>query len=109
MQNVGRQTFETLRAEIEHLEATHPDRAIVLIETPPNVGVSSMSRTPQVRKSFLQSLSLHADGTIWFNAVPRARGSAGLWDASTMRIVVSDLPRAELRGIVPEWVQVTDV
>jgi hypothetical protein len=107
---MGRQTFETLRAEIEQLEAAHPDRAIVLIETPSSVGVSSVSRGPQVRKSFLQSLSLHGDGTIWFNVVPGTRdSSAGTCCASTMRLAVTELPRADLPGIVPDRVQITEV
>lgn len=107
---MGRQTFETLREEIEQLQAAHPDRAIVLIETPPSVGVSSMSRGPQVRKSFLQSLSLHSDGTIWFNVVPGTRDrSTGTWSASTMRLAVTELPRSELPRIVPDRVQITEV
>ncbi|KMY65329.1 hypothetical protein AAU61_22825 [Desulfocarbo indianensis] len=111
MQSMGRQIFETLRAEVERLEAAHPDRAIVLLETPPSVGVSSTSRGPQVRKSLLQSLSLDANGTIWFNAVPgtRKEGSAGIWSASTMRLAASDLPREQLPGIVPVHVQISEL
>jgi hypothetical protein len=108
--STGRQTFDELRAAIERLEATHADRAIVLVEMPPNIGASSVGVQRQARKSLLQSLSLHTDGTIWFNVVPGARsGSAGLWSAVTMRVDVSELPRAELPGFVPERVRITEL
>ncbi|AZU56710.1 hypothetical protein MAFF241647_25070 [Ralstonia solanacearum] len=111
MQSMGRQTFDTLCVEIARLEAAHPDRAIVLIEIRSSVAVSSMSRGPLLRKSILESLSLHPDGTIWFNVVLGTRDrSAGTWSASTMRLDVSEQARVDLVGIaVPERVQITEV
>ncbi|MEK2602926.1 hypothetical protein [Burkholderia arboris] len=100
--------FNALRAEIERLEAAHPDQAIMLIESPSGVAVSSVNRAPQVRKHLLQSITLKSDG-IWFNTVPGTRDrNSGLWNSSTMSVGVSPVKRTELLLPVPARVQITD-
>ncbi|WP_186058009.1 hypothetical protein [Burkholderia gladioli] len=72
MDHDARRRYEALREQIETLQAEAPDRAIVLSESPIG-GVSSSNRGPLARKSLLQSVSLHLDGTIRVNAVPGTR------------------------------------
>lgn len=110
MLEAGKQIIETLRAQIAQIEAKHQDRAVVLIESPSRVAVSSMRSGGQLQKHLLERLALHPDGTIWFNTVPGTRANnSGVWSPSTMQIGVSDMQRNDLPRPAPERVQVTGI
>ncbi|KVL25423.1 hypothetical protein WS97_00425 [Burkholderia territorii] len=96
----AKRVYEALRDQVEQWQAAFPDQAIMLVETLP-AGVSSGNRGALERKALLQSVSLHPDGTIWFNAVPgtRAGDSAGIWHTASMRVALSSVKRTELAGI----------
>ncbi|QCP54506.1 hypothetical protein FAZ95_37065 [Trinickia violacea] len=102
-------TYDALRAQIEQLQTEHPDRAIMLYEIP-SVGVSSGNRAALVSTSLLQSVSLHPNGTIRFNAVPGTReaGSAGFWNPASMRVDVSPVKRTDLLLPAPERVRFSE-
>ncbi|MCM2496039.1 hypothetical protein [Burkholderia glumae] len=94
-----KQIFDDLREQVEQLQSAFPDRAIVVFETP-SAGVSSGYRGSLEHKSLLRRVTLHADGTIIFYAVPgtRAGGNAGIWRSEYMRIEPSLTNRADIVG-----------
>lgn len=105
----GKKLFDSLCSEIQRLEVEHPDMAIVMVETPPGIAVSSVRGLPLPTKSLLVRVCLHRDGAIWFNVQPGLRKlSTGVWDENTMSLDLIG-PRDELPGIVPKRVETSEL